>query len=195
MICVDCPPDDNEWPDEEFSAWESFRGVKPDTPICTACWQFWPKTCGCGCGAPVRPIRSTGEWCGFANGHGSRTPQWREWASAARQEQEGTTKRNAEICRRLSEGETAAALGREFGVSAARIEQISDPVKTPALLRVFHSIGVGKALQKPDACSRCGAECEPEAHHADYEKPLEVEWLCRLCHILADRERRTTEGA
>lgn len=53
-------------------------------------------------------------------------------------------------------------------------------------------------LTRPDACERCGRHEDPgldgrpgiEAHHADYDKPLEVEWLCRLCHATADEERR-----
>lgn len=34
---------------------------------------------------------------------------------------------------------------------------------------------------RPEPCRRCGAE-PAEKHHPDYEKPLEVEWLCRSCH-------------
>ena len=30
-------------------------------------------------------------------------------------------------------------------------------------------------------CSDCGAE-KTDAHHSDYDKPLEVIWLCKSCH-------------
>jgi len=40
---------------------------------------------------------------------------------------------------------------------------------------------------RPPSCQACGAP-EPEGHHQDYGKPLEVEWLCRSCH---DRLHRT----
>lgn len=37
-------------------------------------------------------------------------------------------------------------------------------------------------LVRPSVCSRCGGSNRIEAHHADYSKPLDVEWLCRRCH-------------
>jgi hypothetical protein len=40
----------------------------------------------------------------------------------------------------------------------------------------------GGKLQRPSICSRCSTECTPEGHHADYSKPLDVEWVCKACH-------------
>ena len=37
-------------------------------------------------------------------------------------------------------------------------------------------------------CENCGA-LEVEAHHDDYDKPLEVRWLCRHDHRQLHRER------
>lgn len=53
--------------------------------------------------------------------------------------------------------------------------------------KVWYAIKTGK-LVRPDACSRCGKECRPEAAHHDYAKPLDVIWLCRSCHRKWDRE-------
>lgn len=44
---------------------------------------------------------------------------------------------------------------------------------------VNSSIERGKLKRKP--CEKCGAE-RADAHHDDYNKPLEVRWLCRKCH-------------
>jgi hypothetical protein len=38
----------------------------------------------------------------------------------------------------------------------------------------------GKIVRKP--CEVCG-ELKSEPHHADYDKPLEVIWLCRKHHL------------
>lgn len=48
--------------------------------------------------------------------------------------------------------------------------------------RIFHSAEERGEVVRPDTCSRCGERTRIEAHHADYSKPLEVEWLCFPCH-------------
>lgn len=44
----------------------------------------------------------------------------------------------------------------------------------------------GKLIQRP--CYLCGNE-KSEAHHPDYDKPLEVVWVCRKHHRLIDSSR------
>lgn len=44
-----------------------------------------------------------------------------------------------------------------------------------------------KHFQKPLNCADCGQEKTLDAHHHDYSKPLEVRWLCRLCHKKAHK--------
>lgn len=46
---------------------------------------------------------------------------------------------------------------------------------------------VGKAVKegvlvRPDVCERCGEAGPVQAHHADYERRLDVGWLCVACH-------------
>jgi len=47
---------------------------------------------------------------------------------------------------------------------------------------------VGNALingdiTKPDTCSVCNEKSRIHAHHEDYSKPLDVQWLCHKCHM------------
>jgi DNA polymerase III delta prime subunit len=46
-------------------------------------------------------------------------------------------------------------------------------------------------LIRPEVCEHCGKECFCEAHHRDYTKPLDVDWLCKQCH---ENEHHLNEG-
>jgi hypothetical protein len=41
-------------------------------------------------------------------------------------------------------------------------------------------------LVRPETCARCGKVGKVEASHSDYSEPLDVEWLCRMCHLEKD---------
>ena len=45
--------------------------------------------------------------------------------------------------------------------------------------RVTYALKTGTLVRQP--CLVCG-ETKSDAHHPDYDKPLEVEWLCRFHH-------------
>ncbi|MBS0654123.1 MAG: hypothetical protein JSR39_11435 [Verrucomicrobia bacterium] len=47
---------------------------------------------------------------------------------------------------------------------------------------VAKAIKKGKMI-KGDKCELCGSVCKIEGHHADYSKPLEVQWICKKCHV------------
>lgn len=55
------------------------------------------------------------------------------------------------------------------------------PNKYKAHCMVGYAIKSG-ALVNPNCCEKCG-ESKTIAHHADYLKPLDVEWLCQGCHV------------
>lgn len=62
--------------------------------------------------------------------------------------------------------------------------------KRSAHILVGNSLKNG-SLVRPDQCERCGGKCTPEAHHEDYSKPLDVDWLCTSCH--GERHRELNE--
>ena len=60
------------------------------------------------------------------------------------------------------------------------------PEKFKARYVLNNAIRDGKIV-RPLMC-RCGSTGRIEAHHIDYSKPLEVIWLCKPCHVKADKE-------
>lgn len=63
------------------------------------------------------------------------------------------------------------------------------PERVVARAAVNWAVKSGK-LMKPRICSLCGIlAARIEAHHRDYNKPLDIEWLCKPCHAAADRKR------
>lgn len=57
----------------------------------------------------------------------------------------------------------------------------ADPYKLRARYTLRNAIASGKII-RPKICSECGWEGMIHGHHSDYSKPLDVEWLCSLCH-------------
>lgn len=49
-------------------------------------------------------------------------------------------------------------------------------------------------IRRPLACEACGLPKRLEKHHPDYSQPLIVQWLCKPCHAVADKQRRERES-
>lgn len=81
----------------------------------------------------------------------------------------------------------------EFGdVSLAVIYAKKFPDRFTARALVAQAVRSGSLVRMP--CEVCGAE-RAEGHHADYSKPLDVRWLCRLHHLAEHRLLREAEYA
>jgi hypothetical protein len=62
-----------------------------------------------------------------------------------------------------------------------------NPLAGPAHCMVARAIKDGK-IKKPKKCSRCDKKGKVLAHHKDYYKPLEVIWVCQVCHKQIHKE-------
>lgn len=62
-----------------------------------------------------------------------------------------------------------------------RHDFLLDPVKKRAGELLRNAVHAGKIV-KPDSCQECGQAGMIHGHHADYSKPMSVEWLCGICH-------------
>lgn len=60
-------------------------------------------------------------------------------------------------------------------VEQTRVWREADSRRKKAHSAVFRAISKGDLLRQP--CERCG-EVKAYAHHEDYDKPLDVVWLC-----------------
>lgn len=53
---------------------------------------------------------------------------------------------------------------------------------------IYEALLHGK-IEKPNICEGCGIDnTYLHGHHADYEKRLDVKWLCRKCHAKTHKE-------
>lgn len=62
------------------------------------------------------------------------------------------------------------------------------PDKVSARSKVRSALANG-SITKPGTCSECNTLVKVEAHHKDYNKPLDVDWLCRQCHAGVHRNK------
>jgi len=64
---------------------------------------------------------------------------------------------------------------------ANRIYKLNNKHKDHARSIFYMAVSSGKII-RPSTCSKCGSDSEIEGHHEDYNKPLDVMWLCIPCH-------------
>lgn len=64
-------------------------------------------------------------------------------------------------------------------IERAKKSNAKHPNERRAQAKLNHAKAKGEITQQ--ACEVCG-KLKTEAHHDDYNKPLEVRWLCRQCH-------------
>lgn len=50
------------------------------------------------------------------------------------------------------------------------------------IARSYAGVYLRRGYITREPCKDCGAE-KAEMHHPDYDRPAEVEWMCRPCHM------------
>ena len=53
--------------------------------------------------------------------------------------------------------------------------------------KLNYYVGIGRIIA-PLKCSECNSTGRLDAHHSDYEKPLDVDWVCKVCHKQLHKE-------
>lgn len=66
--------------------------------------------------------------------------------------------------------------------SATSYARLSPEQKRRANARAYANCYLRRGRLSKQPCEDCGAE-GAEMHHDDYDKPLQVRWKCRACHM------------
>lgn len=114
----------------------------------------------------------------------------REHLANARSTREGRTKLKliAQASRAKHREEIrSSARARNSRRYRAGYRYQDDPHKRRARGVLRTAVHEGRIV-KPDQCSECGWVGRVHGHHEDYSKPLEVVWLCAICHGLRHRK-------
>lgn len=69
---------------------------------------------------------------------------------------------------------------KERHAELARAYRKRNPEKTKAQNQLNYAVRMGRI--KRGLCEGCGTCENVHAHHDDYSKPLDVRWLCYICH-------------
>jgi len=72
---------------------------------------------------------------------------------------------------------------------------MSEEARKKSFARSHARIAVRRGQIQKKPCETCGSE-KVEIHHENYDKPLQVRWLCRKCHLAEHKSAgRVAAGA
>lgn len=106
----------------------------------------------------------------------------KQWAKANPEKRKAIWKRHAEKNREKVASSNRAYYQRHRDRRLAAMYEYwrLNPEKRSARKEVHKALLRGDLKRKP--CEECGSIKRVQAHHHDYSKPLDVKWLCTLCH-------------
>lgn len=107
--------------------------------------------------------------------------------SYASQDKKTRTDRNREWMRKSKYCTRQEVRDKEL--SRSRVKNKSVEMKARALANRAVELGF---LVRPLLCPKCNrSDLKLHAHHTDYSKPLDVEWMCSQCHGNEHRNNKT----
>jgi hypothetical protein len=142
-----------------------------------------PRIVAChGCGRRFRTRHSQAKWCPSKCRTKAARSSWNRYSAKNRTARRDYSHRYyAENAADII-AKTDAYKGTERGRAVVRKTTANMRQKYPEKYAARQAVRValrsGKLTKKP---CRCGS-LNVQAHHSDYSKPLQVEWLCRPCH-------------
>ena len=144
-----------------------------------------PRTVQCvECGNNFETTHSQGKYCSPSCRQKGDRKSWNKYRKAnakyrreyqRRHYEEDTKVKTAIRIKKYQETPRGKEIRRKIGINLKN----NHPKKYKARQEV--SMAKRKGLITPKPCSVCGKQIT-EAHHNDYNKPLDVIWLCNLHH-------------
>lgn len=127
----------------------------------------------------VKPITEFYKCRGMADGYLNQCKACKKvYADKYQSENIETLRKKArERMRHPDRIKVASELTKAWKAADERIRKCHNKVQT--------EIRAGRLTRKP--CTKCGNE-KSVAHHEDYDKPLEIVWLCSVCHKKRHKE-------
>ena len=95
-------------------------------------------------------------WCKACRSDYCKQPKYKELKRSYRKSDKGK-----EACKRSYENNKNASLST----------------------RKFNNQIQSGGIAKEGLCSKCYSKYHIEAHHCDYDRPYDVMWLCKSCHV------------
>ena len=96
-------------------------------------------------------------------------------------------------CRDRESDVVAASMCKEclkkYRAFQSALHYKAHPEQRRAQRRAQYAIKTGKLTKGP--CEVCGTTEDVQAHHEDHSKPLDVNWLCRSHHAVANQKRNS----
>ena len=80
------------------------------------------------------------------------------------------------------------SINKEKIIRRGKLLNSNNPEKYTARYTISSAIKLGKII-RPEICQSCGKTGRIEAHHSDYSKIFNVDWLCTKCHGKEHRKR------
>lgn len=75
-----------------------------------------------------------------------------------------------------------------------KYSELKEDQKKKNIARSYAWVYVRRGTLVPKSCDNCG-DPKAEMHHEDYSKPLDVNWLCRKCHLELHERRKLEEAS
>jgi len=103
----------------------------------------------------------------------------------------GRTDKHRKMVRKTAERVLKTKCGKDSVRNSKRKWYNNNTEKKRAHTMIRRAVLSGKVI-KPTYCQSCGDGGRISGHHYDYNKPLDVVWVCALCHGKITPKTKTT---